>query len=389
MLDMAHAILQRAEQYEPQSTDAFQQVVDDLYDGFLSAEDRLGVDPPDEGVTPPLVKWGRPDFGPYVWVVDATSVFGARAPVTNLPPANARKGLFAWAALGHEAAGHAILHADTGLHNDLAQAVRNNVKSMKDSLADHLANYWADRIDETASDVMGILNMGPSAAIGLVIYFRGLNKAFTGNAILRNNGPTTDTHPADIVRGYLAAETVALLPFSQSGAWSNLIVSETDKDVQSIVLAGRQVSQNVARQSARLVAEVIVNHKAESLENHSLGDIQTWRDRDEETVDIVRQVLTTAGDLPQGAPTRIFAAHVVAGAIMSALADGNDIPLIFDRMINLLAEMHAQNPVWGSLFVRHPGSIARHVAYIPVRKVVAQRDVSLPDTRDRDTSGRR
>ena len=31
---------------------------------------------------------------------------------------------------------------------------------------------------------MGILNMGPSAAIGLVGYFRGLNSAFSGDLAL-------------------------------------------------------------------------------------------------------------------------------------------------------------------------------------------------------------
>ena len=39
--------------------------------------------------------------------------------------------------------------------------------------------------------------------------------------------------------------------------------------------------------------------KAESLENHSLGEIQTWRDTDEQEVRVVRQALTTTGELPQ------------------------------------------------------------------------------------------
>ncbi|MEZ6114036.1 MAG: hypothetical protein R3C99_23940, partial [Pirellulaceae bacterium] len=41
VLDVAHAILQNGERYEDQATDAFQEVVSDLYDGFLSMEDRL------------------------------------------------------------------------------------------------------------------------------------------------------------------------------------------------------------------------------------------------------------------------------------------------------------------------------------------------------------
>jgi hypothetical protein len=368
MLDMAQAIVQRSERYQIRASDAFQEVVDDLYDGFLSAEDRQGVDPPDKGTTPPLVKWGNPDFGPYTWPVDATSVFGAGAAVVNLPPSNARKGLLAWGALGHECAGHDILHADTGLQDELAAAIRRGLGD----LGDDMAEYWSSRIDETAADVLGILNMGPAAGIGLVGYFRGLNKAFTGRAILRNEGPANDPHPADIVRGYLAAETVALLPFSQSGAWSKAIADETDKDAKKIVLAGRPVSVKDARESARQVASALVTTKAKALEMHALGDIQTWRDADEQKVEAVRRVLTTAGDLADDGPSRIYAAHVVAGAVMEALANGADIPVIFDRMINLLAKMHAQNPVWGPLFVRHPGNIRRDVAYMRHRPMVVE-----------------
>ena len=218
LIDIAHTILQNGEGFEPRATDAFQEVVSDLYDGFLSAEDRVGVQPPDNAVIAPLVKWGNPDFGPYTFPLEATSIFGSGAALVCLPPANTRRGIMAWAALGHEAVGHDILRADDGLQQELAAAVFNGVNTAK--LGDHLARYWRDRIDETASDVMGILNMGPAAGIGLISFFRGLNAAFTGEAKLRSNGPEGDVHPADIVRGYLAAETVRLLEFSDAAAWA-------------------------------------------------------------------------------------------------------------------------------------------------------------------------
>ena len=65
---------------------------------ILSAEDRQGVKLPDDEVIPPLVKWGNPDFGPYTWPVDATISFGLEVGIVNLPPANAKRGLFAWSA---------------------------------------------------------------------------------------------------------------------------------------------------------------------------------------------------------------------------------------------------------------------------------------------------
>jgi len=79
MLDIAQAILQKGEGYNWVATDAFEEVVSDLYDGFLSAEDRRGIDPPDRGTIPPLVKWGNPSSGPYTWPVDATLSFGVKA----------------------------------------------------------------------------------------------------------------------------------------------------------------------------------------------------------------------------------------------------------------------------------------------------------------------
>ena len=169
----------------------------DLYDGFLSAEDRLGVQPPENAIIAPLVKFGNPNFGPYTFPVEATSIFGSEAALVSLPPSNARRGVMAWAALPHESAGHDILSADNGLQQQLAAAVFNGVNAA--NLGNHVARYWRDRIDESAADVMGILNMGPAAGIGLIAFFRGLNAAFTRVPKLRSNGPESDVHPADIV----------------------------------------------------------------------------------------------------------------------------------------------------------------------------------------------
>src|SRR5215471_8962359 len=69
MLDMGQAALQRSDRFQLTALNAFEELVSDVYDGFLSAEDRKGINPPDNRTTPPLVKWGRPDFGPYTWPV--------------------------------------------------------------------------------------------------------------------------------------------------------------------------------------------------------------------------------------------------------------------------------------------------------------------------------
>ena len=359
LFDLAQAILQHGEGYQKAPTRAYQELTSDLYDGFLSAEDRHGVKPPDRGVIPPLAKWGNPTSGPYTWPVDATASFGVKAGVVNLPPANATSGVVGWAALGHETAGHDILHADSGLQEELASAVRAKLKPLGHGLAD----YWADRIDETASDVMGLLNIGPSAGIGLIALFRGWSLAMGEPPVLRSEGPAGDVHPADIVRGYLAAELIALLTFSKRGAWSKAIARETDKDRKTIVLAGVTIAPALARKSAQIVAQTLALTKVAALEQHALADIQNWSDADEALVDGVREAFRTGGPLPAAPADRpLYAAHLVAAATVEAVTSGQGIPALQQRMIAELDALHDKNPSWGPLFVTHPGQLHRDFA---------------------------
>ncbi|WP_217440406.1 MULTISPECIES: hypothetical protein [unclassified Myxococcus] len=370
LLDATHAVLQNAERYELLATDAFQEVVSDLFDGFLSAESRRGVSPPDQGILPPLVKWGSPDSGPYTWPVDATSsVLGLMAGVVSLPPANAHQGLLAWAALPHEAAGHDILDADSGLSAELSNAVHDKLKDTYPSLA----TYWADRIDETAADVLGILNMGPTSGIGLLGYFRGLNAAWGGGPVLRRDGPSDDSHPADVLRGYLAAATVDKLLFANRAHWAGFIEREVDADVngQRIVVEGVSVSRELAKHSAGAVAEVLVTHRAAALEGHALGQIQNWRDTDEARVQrLARGLLHGPPGLPTDLTEGTYAAHLVAAAMVSGLTPGADLSALQSRMLRQLKQMHDANPVWSSLVVAYRGNAVPHRIYRPQRTAV-------------------
>jgi len=362
MFDIAQAILQNGEGFRDLATDGFQEVVSDLYDGFLSAEDRRGVEPPDLGIIPPLVKWGRPEFGPYTWPINATKSFDAKAGIVNLPPANARLGLLAWAALGHETAGHDILHADTGLRGGLASAVQTGL--LEGGAGPDLAEYWSSRIDETASDVLGILNMGPAAGIGLIGYFRGLRAAFSGAARLSNVGSASDPHPADILRGYLAGETVRLLLYEGHEETAECLIKETDKDLTNIILDGSPTTAAVAKKSCKIVAETIVSTKLESLENHALGDIQNWRDHDEAIVAKILHTLATNGPVSDCLAEGFYAAHVVAAAVTGAVARDGDVRSLFERMLVVLKAMHDRNPSWGPLFIAQPGNVSMHRAYV-------------------------
>jgi hypothetical protein len=360
MMDMAQALLQPGEGFQHAALRAFQELVSDLYDGFLSAEDRAAVKKPDRGVTSPMVKFGEPASGPYTWPVEATASFRLatsappNAAVVSLPPSNARLGLMAWSSIGHETAGHDILSADTGLKQELSDTVR---KGLTAAGLRTLAGYWADRIDETASDVLGILNMGPAAGIGLIAFFRGFGGA------LRSTGPASDPHPADIVRGFLAASTVRLLEFSDHIKWADVIRQETLKDLKPIKLAGRTVTAAQAEKSAEVVAKSIVTTRLRSLENTAFIQIQNWRNSDEAISDRLRKILTSSSPVPANFGSDAFAAHAVAAAVTAALAGESTIPAIQSRMITMLGFMHDHNASFGPLFVTHPSNIAAHFDY--------------------------
>jgi hypothetical protein len=345
LLDVAQAVLQHAEGYQARATGAFQEVVSDLYDGFLSAEARRGVKPPDHGVVPPLVRWGSADAGPYTWPATDTASVGVSAAVVSLPAANASAGILAWPALAHETAGHDILSADDGLHDELSGVVRKQLLAEK--MGPGIADYWADRIDETASDVLGVLNMGPAAAVGLVGYFRALNGAWGGTPSLRNVGRTDDPHPADIARAYLAAETVRLLSFKGAAQWADRLIAEADKDLGRIKLGDVAVTAEAAKASAAVVARAIVRTRLGALEGRAFQEIQDWRDRDEAVVAALRGEMSGnagagAGRYVEGA----YAAHAVAAGVYEAVAGTSSPAQVMSEMIGVLADMHARNPGW-------------------------------------------
>ena len=71
--------------------------------------------------------------------------------------------------------------------------------------------------------------------------------------------------------------------------------------------------------------------------------------------------LTSLRPLSTNLPDGIYAAHVVAAAIESAVSKGSNIELIFQRMLRILKSMHDSNPSWGPLFIKYPGDVSRHL----------------------------
>lgn len=352
-----------------QNVNAFQEVTADLYDSFVSEESRvsretgLPIQPPTYGVIPPLVKYGNAESGPYTWPGDATmQMLGMRCAIVSLPPAQISGGILAWTTLGHETGGHDVLHADAGLLAEMQQRVYSAIITRFGSPA--LANYWASCMDEAGSDILGYLNMGPQAGLGLIGYFRAL-----GNGKLRNVGLLGDPHPIDLLRAYLAAAVVKRLNFRDAAIWSQIIFNEAAKDNDVLYLTDRRyyyafpVTLDVAIASADVVAEVFLQSKMSALQWHSLQEIQNWTDADQALVDNVATALKTTGQLPLNLRgPGFYAAHVVSGVTQAALEANANLPVIFNGMVNFLGDMHRDNPTWSMFPSAHANALLERAA---------------------------
>ena len=200
----------------------FLAVVSNLYRSFLGADKRhaCGAPLPDPGL-PPLVSFHRSkDAGPAVLTAPVNRrLCGSDVAVVILPTIYRRVPL-AWASLAHEACGHGVLQADPGLLPDLVAGVRSLfgggplAPGRTPDEAQTLGLLWSYWIEETASDVYGLLNIGPAFALNLAAFIAAKRKADSSAIDLSfptlpagsGNDPSIafDQHPPDLLRLHVA-----------------------------------------------------------------------------------------------------------------------------------------------------------------------------------------
>ncbi|MGG7566582.1 hypothetical protein ACQ5SO_10530 [Rhodovulum sp. DZ06] len=350
---------------------ALQEVVADLYDGFLSEVDRREAPRPDTGVGAPLVKWGRPATAPYVFPSTAVAPFGCGLGVLSMPVAAAECGLALWGIAAHETAGHEILDANEGLGEELAAAIKESLGDMTNdvrmddgdfaAIREVLCAYWSTRVHEAASDVMGVANMGPAAAVALIAICRGAGLARQGAPVLSADATGLE-HPAEVLRASLMAHAVGLCEFGDAATWRDTLLEAAREDMPDagVRIDGLDVPPTLAEESAKRTAAVILTHAVDALDGHSLGFIQSWRDKDQRIVEALIIAMTLAGeDLDDADLPQVFAAHVAAAAILGAMATG-DPQEAQARMITLCAAMHRRNHTWHGPDVFAAAEAAEH-----------------------------
>lgn len=365
--DWLASINQRRAGYQKEATHAFEESIADLYDGFLSMEERQGIKPPDYETVSPLVKWGS---GPYTWPADTGIKLGMNMAVVSMPPAYSQN-IALWAPLGHETGGHDILHADKGLLAEIGKVVTANIMKHKNdpalkkqvvvngrkmSIAKFGALYWKFTLDEISSDVCGLLNYGPAAGVGLA----NLLIPLRGGKLIAE-GPTSDVHPIDAVRLLVAADVIRNIPdldVKTADVWADALERIVDKYISNkteFKLGSiTRIPYDGMSATAKIVAQTIAFTPFDSLEGHCLSEINTWDNSDEElTTRIAEDFLDKKQPSlnPSSTGDPVYAAHIISAGVL-ATAESADVPNVTDLAITTLSELYDNNPVWRGFPVR-------------------------------------
>jgi hypothetical protein len=342
--DAIRAIVQRADPDLRDVTAAFQEAVADVFDGYLSEANRAGAWKPDRPVLAPLVAWGPagPDEdGPYA--LPSSPSEGVRAGIVVLPISHTDRALVGWTLLAHETAGHDILGSRKGLIPEIAGNLRRR-RALKDS---GLGRYFASYLEEAVCDVIGVLNMGPAAAAGLIAYFKGWNAGLGYPSAL---GRTQDDkhHPIEVLRALLVAQTIPLLEFRGAGAWHREILARARKELgtRRLTVNGKRLAPERLLRETRIVARTIATIPLEKLGGLALVEIQNWLDDDEAVVDDLRRQIRS-GRIRSRFGDEYYATHAVAAGVLESLAGGAPLGTIFARTVTALRRMARANRVWG------------------------------------------
>lgn len=125
----------------------------------------------------PIAVWGTTPYTYFPKNLDE-DIFGdlsqRQVTIVELPYSLSNTGIQAWSSIGHEAGGHHFLRSVPGLIRELAKKLEIELKQ-EQGINEHFPTYFSSCIEELASDVLGVLNMGPAFGIGLAMYLRAKN----------------------------------------------------------------------------------------------------------------------------------------------------------------------------------------------------------------------
>ncbi len=390
---------------------AFQAIVDRIFD--------LAIKYHTSAPMPPLVAWSQKRKGPFtITAAQIDEKIQIPIGVVCLPPEYRNGGLFAWSVMGHEVAGHNFIQNKPNFLNELTKTVKGSLeKKLTFSLErqkvsftaeqiQYLSQYWSmsQRVEEIASDILGILSTGPSLAIGCIGYFRGMSKdgslkrsgpfeAKKQRSIIHIEGGGVDLQikdlskkveindPQGVIGKNLAGEELryraykipsgahpieSLRPFAMIGAiqqtdlndpskegWIELIKKELnskeflkEKTVRIVaintqVFPHQKTDTVIPLEIARPSAEIVGNILC-TTKFQSLGGRNICQIFNWSMKDEAYVDLVRQSFKKGQLPGDVSASHIVAAAVMEASIAGADIEHLFRKMKEYLNEVRRQ-----------------------------------------------
>jgi hypothetical protein len=367
----------------------FLAVISNLYRSFLSNSKRAMINvPPAFSPSPPLAMFQNDgDNGPFTLPADVTrAYFGSDIGVVSLP-STYRDHPVLWASLAHEVGGHDVIHADAGLLDELADGVR--VLFGGGPIPDHgdlnldqfLGVLWSYWIDEAASDVYGLLNIGPTFALNLAGFFSALIARYVkdhhlegipfpllSHASVADDDGRLDPHPTDLLRLSLAIGVIenlaglatatrnqyirdlqALSTLCAQGATTIEIGGAIAITRDRWLPFGQSLPLQPMQDAARRVGAYLATARLTSFGGHTIQDLETWDDPDELTAQQIAAMLKDGKSVVDQGDD----AQLLAGATVAVL-DQPDKTDAIDRLLEAaLDKSFAVDPVWTSLSI-HP-----------------------------------
>jgi nucleoside phosphorylase len=347
----------------------FLAVISDLYLSFLDESKRAHLDIPLQEVLPPLaVLQSSPDSGPFTVPVDDTgSMLGAKVGVVSIPATFGSHPLL-FGSLTHETGGHDVIHADTKLMPQLRAGVYNLFKGQDGAVFGLLWDYW---MDEAAADVYGMLNMGPTFASNLAallaVFIGQMENPHPARPALRtqsgaDDSGALDVHPTDILRLALAQGVISALA-GLSAPTRNRYIAEIDElaaylapGATTVELMGsarvdsgrsnnfnQSFSLSDLRASARAVGAYIATAKFDALAGHSVQDIETWDDADENTAASIATLLRAGKTIVNAGDD----AQTIAGLTLAVLDQPQRYAEFSTLANDALDASFLADPYWG------------------------------------------
>lgn len=373
-------IYQHADKETQPQLNRFLAVISDLYLSFLNRSTRKNLQIELSETLPPLAVYqSDASNGPFTIPCDMIgNLTGGKIGVVSLPATFANHPLF-FASLAHETGGHDVIHADRGLMQQLRQQVYS---LFPDSGNDGLGLLWDYWMDEAAADTYGILNMGPSFAFNLAMLLSvfiaqstpdakgkaGSSKvrkpASLRNASGAGDNNAMDVHPTDLLRLGLAQGAIqAQQGLSQStrDTYTNQIAAlaqELGRGATTIELTGQVAGINgqsknfqqafpleMMQAAARKVGAMIATTPLAALAGHSIQDIETWDDGDENAAVKIAGRLHSGFSVVSGGDD----AQLMAGLTLAVLQEPAKYASFTKSINDALDESFSSDPIWGPL----------------------------------------